>query len=136
MCRVRGALAGAGHASGLAVVTPKSEQTPKAPAPKAAPDRVHVGATSVTVVDEHETVDDVITRLRAAKAHAGSATDTKTAAPASGAASPGARLPHGRASLRGERESVAAHVDADRPKEDRRERAANARARVERKPRR
>ena len=35
--------------------------------PKPQPGRVHLGSTSVTVVDEHDTVDDVISRLRKAK---------------------------------------------------------------------
>ena len=117
------------------------EAAPKQPpAEKAPQERVHLGSTSVTVVDEHETVDDVITRLRAAKSQASATGKTKSgknqAPPASTESSTAGQSQDGRATLRAERETAAAHADADRSKDDRRERAANARGHTDKKQRR
>jgi hypothetical protein len=108
-------------------------------AEKALPDRVHLGSSSVTVVDEHEKVDDVITRLRSAKAKPAAANNAKSgenAAQGTTAPSGSGQPQDGRAALQPQRESAAAHDDAERPKDERRERAANARGRIEKKQRR
>ncbi len=112
------------------------ERAAKPPAPaKAPPDRVHVGATSVTVVDEHETVDDVITRLRAAKAKTATAPKT-TSQPAPPTPPASGQGQDGRETLRRERETAAAHADVERAKDDRRERSTGAHARTDKKQRR
>jgi hypothetical protein len=119
---------------------PAAAQTPPAKTEKAQPERVHLGATSVTVVDEHEAVDDVITRLRTRKTEAATAEKTKAAETrAQGTrtdTTSATRRGNDRASLRPQRDQAAARADADRQKDDRRERAANTRARLEQKQRR
>jgi hypothetical protein len=111
----------------------------KDPPPSPQPSRVHVGSTSVTVVDEHDTVDDVITRLRKAKPPAEKQDQTKSASATqtSPAVDKGGKAHEdGRAELRSQRTVEAERAEGERPKEDRRERAAAARARGERKQRR
>jgi hypothetical protein len=106
------------------------------------PSRVHLGATSVTVVDEHDTVDDVITRLRKAKATPTGADPAKSGKPVNATAGQGGHTgssdhdnekDQGRAELRAERTAEAKRVDANRPKDTRRERSAAARARTDKK---
>jgi hypothetical protein len=118
---------------------PTGEKTSDKQPDKTPPERVHLGATSVTVVDEHETVDDVITRLRSAKPHktqADKAKPDENNAPGAGTSTGQGQHKDGRASLQPQRESAAAHAEAERPKDERRERAASARARIEKKQRR
>jgi hypothetical protein len=118
------------------------EPAPATPpkAEKSQPERVHLGSASVTVVDEHEAVDDVITRIRNGKvdnavvdkpktteirdqgSHTATATDT--------------RQGNGRSSLRTQRDRVSARAEADKIKDERRERAATTRTRLEQKQRR
>jgi hypothetical protein len=113
-------------------------------APKPQPSRVHLGATSVTVVDEHETVDDIITRLRKAKpptdkqaqSKSASATQTTTAPSDKPADKDGKAHEDGRAELRSHRALEAERADGDRPKEERRERSAAGRVRGDRRQRR
>ena len=107
---------------------------------KAQPERVHLGSASVTVVDEHETVDDVISRIRTGKANTPVPDKSKTAeAHDQGARTSTAtdkRQGNGRSSLRAQRERASARAEADRIKDERRERAASTRTRLEQKQRR
>ncbi len=105
-------------------------------AEKAPPDRVHLGATSVTVVDEGEKVDDVITRIRNAKSGTANKAKPGEASRQEGnvPAGSGARQ-DGRAELRGERET-AVRAGADRSQNERRERPGAVHPRSEKKQRR
>jgi len=107
---------------------------------KAQPERVHLGSASVTVVDEHEAVDDVISRIRNRKAESTASNKSKTAErhdqPASTATITETRPGSGRSSLRLVRDRANARAEADRIKDDRRERAASTRTRLEQKQRR
>ena len=108
-------------------------------APKPQPNRVHLGATSVTVVDEHDTVDDVITRLRKAKAPADATEQAKSETGAKATPPPdkrGSTHEDGRAELRAQRTAEAQHADTDRPKDERREKTANAHVRADKRQRR
>jgi hypothetical protein len=108
-------------------------------AEKAPPDRVHLGATSVTVVDEGEKVDDVITRVRNAKSSSASASKAKQAEAAGQAANaPSGTGPRqdGRADLRRERENEAARPGAGRSQDGHRELPATVHPRSEKKQRR
>jgi hypothetical protein len=110
-------------------------------AEKAQPERVHLGSASVTVVDEHEAIDDVISRIRDGKAE-DKATDKATDKAKTGenhdqdshaATTTDSRQGSGRSSLRAQRDRVSARADADRIKDERRERAASTRTRLEQK---
>ena len=116
------------------------EPEPPAKAEKTQPERVHLGSASVTVVDEHEAVDDVISRIRNGKA-APPATDKVKAVQtrdqgAKTATASDNRQGSGRSSLRAQRDRVSARAEADRIKDERRERAASTRTRLEQKQRR
>lgn len=113
------------------------------PAPTAArkppPERVHLGSTSVTVVDEHEPVDDVITRLRTSK------TDKADPSPGTGKRDRAGKGSAGtgsetskdeRAALRNERDHVVKRADADQVRDQKRDRSESARGRSEQKHRR
>jgi hypothetical protein len=118
------------------------EPAPATPpkAEKAQPERVHLGSASVTVVDEHEAVDDVITRIRNGKIENPVVDKSKTVeshgqgAPTATAAD--TRQGNGRSSLRTQRDRASARAEADRTKDERRERAATTRTRLEQKQRR
>jgi hypothetical protein len=115
------------------------EPTPAAPAKaeKAQPERVHLGSASVTVVDEHEAVDDVISRIRNGKAEDLVSDKAKTAQNHDQSTRTGTatetRPGSGRASLRAVRDRANARAEADRIKDERRERAASTRTRLEQK---
>ena len=97
---------------------------------------VHVGSASVTVVDEHEAVDDVITRIRTGKNEpATDKTKDVVKQPPSGQAAGTASVnkDSGRASLQVVRDRATARTENERRKDERRERAATARARTEQK---
>ena len=127
----------AGHAGESAQAQPEQAQQKKE---KARPERIHLGAPSVTVVDEHEAVDDVITRIRQNEA----AGRGKTAAKPEQVSQPQPQpqptadrsQKDGRAALRAQREHAAAGTDAERRKDERRERAATTRGHLEQKQRR
>jgi hypothetical protein len=111
-------------------------KTEKAPA-----ERVHLGSASVTVVDEHEAVDDVISRIRNGKVENPDVDKSKTTeihdkgsrtATATDTRQDSGR-PSLRASLRVQRDRVSARAEADRIKDERRERAASTRTRLEQK---
>ena len=61
-----------------AFVAQAGEPEPPAKTEKAQSERVQLGATSVTVVDEHEAVDDVISRIRAGKTEIPATEKSKT----------------------------------------------------------
>ena len=107
---------------------------------KAQPERVHLGSASVTVVDEHEAVDDVISRIRNGKAADIASDKAKTTQSHDPAArtvtATDTRPASGRSSLRAVRDRVSARTEADRIKDERRERAASTRTRLEQKQRR
>jgi hypothetical protein len=129
-------------ALGISPVRVFAADPTKAPAntqEKPQQERVHLGSASVTVVDEHEAVDDVITRIRTGKKEAGgdktgeatkSVQDGQTAT-----ATPTVNKDSGRASLRVARERANARNEGERRKDERRERAAAARAHSEQKRR-
>ena len=123
------------------------ESAPKPAQPeaeKSSSQRVHLGSASVTVVDEHEAIDDVISRIRKAKSIApdkdkahepagrSDTPATQAQAPAAGKATSRAAA-DGRAALRGERDRATDRAETDRRKDERRERAASERNRVEQK---
>ena len=107
------------------------------PAPdKSRPERVHLGATSVTVVDEHEAVDDVISRIRSAKVDpaADKAKKTGSGEHGSGATTTtDTRQENAHSALRSQREQATARANADLRKDEHRERTASARTRTEQK---
>ena len=107
---------------------------------KAQPERVHVGSASVTVVDEHEAVDDVISRIRKGKAEGTAGDKAKTAErrdqSARTATATDTRPGSGLSSLRTVRDRANARAEADRIRDERRERAASTRTRLEQKQRR
>ena len=109
-------------------------------AEKRQPERVHLGSASVTVVDEHEAVDDVISRIRNGKAEISATDKAKTSENrdqgSRTATATDTRPGSGRSSLRAQRDRASARADADRIKDERRERAASTRTRLERKQRR
>ena len=116
--------------------------TPESPpkAEKAQPERVHLGAASVTVVDEHEPVDDVISRIRNGKTETSTTDKAKTAEThdqgSKTATATEPRRASGRSSLRAQRDRASARAEVDRTKDERRERAASTRMRLEQKQRR
>lgn len=118
----------------------ETAQTVPPKADKAQPEHVHLGSASVTVVDEHEAVDDVITRIRNGKTentHSDKAKTTETHDQgARTATATDNRQGGGRSSLRAPRDRASARADADRIKDERRERAASTRTRLEQKQRR
>jgi len=111
---------------------------------KARPERVHLGATSVIVVDEHEAVDDVISRIRSAKSDTAAAAKSKDGAKSEGTQDRGTRSvtatdgrqESGRAALRAQRSQATARENANRLEAERRERTESARTRLEQKRRR
>jgi hypothetical protein len=107
---------------------------------KARPERVHLGSASVTVVDENEAVDDVISRIRNGKAELPATDKARTGENrdqgAHTATTTDPRPGSGRSSLRVQRDRASARADADRIKDERRERAASTRTRLEQKQRR
>ena len=102
-------------------------------------ERVHVGSASVTVVDEHEAVDDVITRIRTGKNEpTGDKAKGADKQPQSGQAAGTTSTTNkdsGRASLKLARDRTTAGTENERRKDERRERAASARSRTEQKRR-
>ncbi len=108
------------------------------PPDKPKPDRVHLGATSVTVVDEHEAVDDVISRIRRAEKDSASGDKPKTDHDkvAGTSTKSGQSTGEARAALRAQKDRNASRADPDRVKEQKRERAATTRTRMEQKQRR
>jgi hypothetical protein len=114
--------------------------TPPAKAEKAQSERVHLGSASVTVVDEHEAVDDVISRIRNGKGENPVLDKSKTTVGqdrgASTATATDTHQASGRSSLRSQRDRASARAEADRIKDERRERAATTRIRLEQKQRR
>jgi hypothetical protein len=116
------------------------EPTPAKTEKKAQPERVHLGSASVTVVDEHEAVDDVISRIRNGKAEDTVSDKSKTTQKhdqAAGTATANETRPgNGRSSLHGVRDRANARAEADRIKDERREHAAGTRTRLEQKQRR
>lgn len=120
------------------LATRAGEPAPPQPAPeKARPERVHLGSTSVTVVDEHEPVDDVITRIRKEKSETATVPKAKPAEirgqGSRAAKATDIRQGSGRAALRSQRDQATARADAERRKDERRERAASSRTRLEQK---
>jgi hypothetical protein len=117
---------------------PTQATPPKAE--KTQPERVHLGSASVTVVDEHEAVDDVISRIRNGKAQGTVGDKTKTRElrePAARTATVTDTHPgSGRSSLRVVRDRANARAEADRIKDERREHSATTRTRLEQKQRR
>ena len=105
---------------------------------KAPPERVHLGATSVTVVDEHEPVDDVISRIRNRKPEPGSGDKVKgTGGQSQGTgATHGDRRGGGHTDLRTQRDRATANDEAGRLKDEKRDRTVNARSRLDPKQRR
>jgi uncharacterized iron-regulated membrane protein len=125
-------------APGSAVYAQAAKQSQDTP-PKPQPSRVHLGSTSVTVVDEHDTVDDVITRLRKAKPPADKQEQTKSASATQTTTVPdksNKAREDGRAELRSQRTVEAERAEGERSKEERRERAAASRLHGARKQRR
>lgn len=123
-------------ALGLAPVAARADEPtpPQNGADKPKPERVHLGATSVTVVDEHERVDDVITRLRGSKSDP-TADKSKAAAehdklPVDPKAER-TRTSEERSVLRAQRDRAAGRADAERVKDQKRERVSGPRARQE-----
>jgi hypothetical protein len=120
-----------------AFVARADEPAPAAPVKteKTQPERVHLGSASVTVVDEHETVDDVISRIRDGKAADTASDKAKTTAShdqgARTVTATETRPGSGRSSLRAVRDRANARAEADRIKDERRERAASTRTRLE-----
>jgi hypothetical protein len=114
---------------------------PEAKAQETSQQRVHVGSASVTVIDEHEAVDDVITRIRTGRTEP--TTDKAkepgkqppSRQPAVAASTVNANKDSGRASLKVARDRTTAGPDNERRKEERRERAATARTHTEQKRR-
>jgi hypothetical protein len=104
------------------------------------PERVHLGSASVTVVDEHEAVDDVISRIRNGKAEGTVVDKAKTRElrdpPVRTATATETPPGNGRSSLRVVRDRTNARAEADRIKDERRERTASTRTRLEQKQRR
>ena len=132
-------LALAGTLSAFSARAEAPAQTVPPKTEKAQPERVHLGSASVTVVDEHEAVDDVITRIRKGKAEStagdkSNTTEIRTQSPGP-ATSTDARQGNGRSSLRAQRDRASARADADKTKDERRERAARTRTRLEQKQR-
>jgi len=115
-------------------------QTVPPKAEKAQPERVHLGSASVTVVDEHEAVDEVISRIRNGKAQNAAGDKAKTAEirgqGSRTVTATDTRQGNGRSSLRAQRDRASARAEADRIKDERRERAASTRTRLEQKQRR
>lgn len=128
------------------------EPAPAQSAPeKAKPERVHLGSTSVTVVDEHEQVDDVITRLRAAQRQEpdrkpdgpakgdgksdGSKSDGRSPAKSDTKSKSGQHANNDRSALRGQRDSVVDRANAERDKDQKRERLGSAHGRSDAKQR-
>jgi hypothetical protein len=110
---------------------------PEAKAQDKTQQRVHVGSASVTVVDEHEAVDDVITRIRTGKSEPTSDKATEPGKlPQSGqttGATSSTNKDSGRASLKTTRDRTTASTENERRKDERRERAATARGHREQK---
>lgn len=104
---------------------------------KAQPERVHLGSASVTVVDEHEAIDDVISRIRNGKAEDKATDKARTGEnhdqDSHAATTTDSRQGSDRSSLRAQRDRVSARAEADRIKDERRERAASTRTRLEQK---
>ena len=117
---------------------PAQASPPKAE--KSQPERVHLGSASVTVVDEHEAVDEVISRIRKGKEE-GTANDKAKTADISGKGShtgttTDSRQENGRTSLRAQRDRASARAEAERLKDEKRDRATSTRTRNEPKQRR
>ena len=125
-------------AVGLSPLVARAGEPAAAGAGKTPPDRVHLGAASVTVVDEHEPVDDVITRIRSRRTEPPPAPDKDKHGKgrARGTVPPENHREGGRAGLRGQRDRATERDEAGRGKEERRERAASTRARLEGKGKR
>jgi len=125
-------------ALGLAPARALAGEPAHNPPDKAKPERVHVGATSVTVVDEHEPVDDVISRIRRAENDPTARDKTKVDHDKSGGTSTTAGQSTGeaRAALRAQQDRNTSRADSERVKDQKRERAAGTRTRLEQKQRR
>jgi hypothetical protein len=112
---------------------------PEGKAQETSQQRVHVGSASVTVVDEHEAVDDVITRIRTGKSEPASDKEPgkqpQSGQPAVASSTANVNKDSGRATLKVVRERTTASTDVERRKDERRERAATARAHTEQKRR-
>lgn len=115
-------------------------QAPPAKVEKAQSERVHLGSASVTVVDEHEAVDEVISRIRNGKVESPAVDKSKTTEirdqGSRTVTTTDTRQGNGRSSLRTQRDRASARAEADRIKDERRERAATTRTRLEQKQRR
>jgi uncharacterized membrane protein len=115
-------------------------QAAPAKAEKAQPERVHLGSASVTVVDEHEAVDEVISRIRNGKVESPAVDKSKTTEirdqGSRTVTTTDTRQGKGRSSLRTQRDRASARAEDDRIKDERRERAATTRTRLEHKQRR
>ena len=132
----------AGVLPAFAVQAAEPTQTATEKAKEAQPERVHLGSASVTVVDEHEAIDDVISRIRDRKAETAATDKAKTSEhrdqgsrSATATTATDNHQGNERASLRAQRDRAAAHADAERIKDERRERAASTRTRLEQKHR-
>lgn len=126
---------------GFAARADEAAQTTPAKAEKAQSERVHLGSASVTVVDEHEAVDDVISRIRSGKVEPLAVDKSKTTeirdhGSRTTATATDTHQGSGRSSLRAQRDRASARAEADRIKDERRERAASTRTRLEQKQRR
>lgn len=115
-------------------------QAAPAKAEKAQPERVHLGSASVTVVDEHEAVDEVISRIRNGKVESPAVDKSKTTEirdqGSRTVTTTDTRQGNGRSSLRTQRDRASARAEDDRIKDERRERSATTRTRLEHKQRR